>query len=823
VTSFRSDGGPRGASLHTESREGRGRTEFLLNNNLRPISPAPLLRVKEAARVITVAAIVLSCACTPRREGPPAGARRAVVDVESGAPAIRLLERLADARRLVAPKARVHAPRHDLDPRALVAPPGWRRTLTADGAARFDADGDGAPRPFALALPLPITPGRDHLVAARVRDPAEAARLLVEHLPTPELPQRGFQRATVERAPGGVARFDWRVEIPADTGAATVEARLVADRAQSLTVEALSVREAIGRDPQLVTPAPAATLRVQHDAPIAGARAVGPRPPRRLVDALLATDGSLVEWALAPTAPRRFTVETAVARPGAPVELRVEVERPSGRWEALLTQTRGAEPADGAASGWRPWQVDLPADARALRLVVERRATPTSAAAPAVVAWGAPTLAPAARPALPHVLLITLDAVRPDHLGMYGARRATSPFLDGLARRGVRFEDVVAQRGHTWASTTSLLTGLLPSTSGVVARGARPQRGLPSAVAAFQRAGYLTVRIGSPDLPRAQIAGFDRIERGDFDTELLERFTALADDAHARPLFVWLHLANAHYPYRVAPEANRFDPTYTGPHRDGLDRETLRALLDAPDGPPEAERRHLEALYDASILQMDQRLGRALATAEERGLLHDAILAVTADHGAHFGEHDVWVLHATPWPQSLRVPLFFVAPGRLPAERVIAAASGRALLVDVMPTLLDLAGVAPTAPLDGVSLVPAARDGARVVDRTTVTGFQPATYVLVENERYALLWNPTGEPLAWPGELARTVALPRVALFDRVADPGFTRDLTAERPLVVGALRAAATAARDPRAAATLSTEARQLLMQAGYLDEPLE
>jgi hypothetical protein len=114
--------------------------------------------------------------------------------------------------------------------------------------------------------------------------------------------------------------------------------------------------------------------------------------------------------------------------------------------------------------------------------------------------------------------------------------------------------------------------------------------------------------------------------------------------------------------------------------------------------------------------------------------------------------------------------------------------------------------------------------GPRIVDRTTVTGFQPATYVLVENERYALLWNPSGEPLAWPGELARTVPLPRVALFDRAADPGFFRDVAAERPLVLGALRVTATSGGQTTGATpSLSTEARQLLMQAGYLDEPLE
>jgi len=150
---------------------------------------------------------------------------------------------------------------------------------------------------------------------------------------------------------------------------------------------------------------------------------------------------------------------------------------------------------------------------------------------------------------------------------------------------------------------------------------------------------------------------------------------------------------------------------------------------------------------------------------------------------------------------------------------VIGAERGRALLVDLGPTLLEFAGV-PAGPLDGVSLAPLLGGSlARLPARTVVTRFQPASYVMVENDRYELFWNPAREPLAWPGELPLTLPLPALGLWDRARDRAEEHDLSADEPLIVGTLRAEAEADRGA-AAPQLSTEARQLLQQAGYADD---
>jgi arylsulfatase A-like enzyme len=718
----------------------------------------------------------------------------------------RLCERLAQARKVVQKRELIEPGVLRLQPGTVKAPPGWRLEAPAPGVvATFIAD---EPSPLRVQIDVPVEGGRDYVVQALVRDAEQVARFLVQHSPTPEQPEAGWHRATDERA-GQRVRFDWREDVPADKKALTLV--LEADRASQMVLESLTVREAGARDASLIAAGPAAALLGLVERPIDGAQSQSPRGVRRLVPSLLASDGGIYEWALPTPAPERLELETATVPRGAPggaaVEMSVSVER-AGQWITMFQTVRGAPDDRG---GWKSTRVDIPRRATALRLSTRA----IGGGKPQVVAWGNPTLRDG-RPKLPHVLLVTLDAVRPDHLSSYGYRRPTTPFLDKLAARGARLLDVTAQRGHTWASTSSLATGLLPDTSGVIARGARPHRGVRGMIESFAAAGYTTGRIGSPDLPRGQIPGFDFAELADFDVDILSRLTAAGRDHADRPLFLWVHLANAHYPWRVADEFNRFDPGYTGPYASGLSRAEFRALEGEPEIPARV-RDHLVALYDGSILQMDARLGRAMAELSDRGFFDDAVIAVTADHGTHMGEHDVWLLHSTPWHASLAVPLIVVAPGRVPAGQVIGAGQGRALLVDLGPTLLDLAGLSATG-LDGVSLRPLFA-GGRLPSRTTVTRFQPAGYARVENDRYVLISNPSGEPLAWPGEHHRTVPMPRLALFDRVADPHETRDLSAELPLVTGALRAEAESSAAA-AAPKLSTEARQLLMQAGYADQ---
>jgi arylsulfatase A-like enzyme len=712
-------------------------------------------------------------------------------------PIVRLVERLAEARRVVQKSELIDPEVMHLKAGVIAVPSGWQSV--PGEIAHFVAP---SPRPIHLRIDVPIEGGRDYVVKVTARDPSGKLRMLVQHAPNLVEPEPGWHKATEERAAGGRVRFDWREDTP--EGATVLPIVLESESIPSLVVESFTVREAGARDPSIVEAAPAVALHGLVDRPRQGAEAVSKRGARQLLPSLLSSDDGIYEWAV--SGPAELSFSTAIVPRGpaagtAPMELDVSVQTAAG-WKSVWSDVRGG---DGGL--WRAVKLDLPRDARGLRLSTRT----AGAGRPQVVAWGNPMLRDPPR-SRRHVLLLTLDAVRPDHLGAYGSKRPTSPFLDGLASRGARFQDVSAQRSHTWASTTSLLSGRFPQTSGVIARGDRPLRGLSGLASAFAAAGYTTARIGSPDLPRGQLPGFDDTQIADYDTDVMTRLEELGRLYADRPLFLWVHVSTAHYPWQVAPEFNRFDPGWSGPYQNGLSRAEFRALLDA--GPvPEALRHHLTALYDGAILQMDQRLGKALAKLDDVGFFDDAIVAVTADHGAHFGEKDIWFMHATPWRASLQVPLFLIAPGQIAPGTVVRE---RALLVDVAPTLLDLAGV-PYEDLDGVSLK------KPPPDRTTVTRFDPATYVVVEDRRWKLLWNPAREPLSWPGELSRTWPLPEIALFDRQNDPNETNDVSAQYPDVVKELRLAAEADRERHAlsaSSKLSTEARRLLQQAGYLDE---
>jgi arylsulfatase A-like enzyme len=702
----------------------------------------------------------------------------------------RLVDRLTEARRVEQKPEQIEPEVLHLKPGMITPPEGW--TSLPGEAVHFVAP---SPRPIRVRVDVPITNeggGRDYVVKVMARDAAGNLRMLVQHAPNLEQPDPGWHKATEERA-GGRAHFDWREDTPPEEKALPVV--LESPATPELIIESFSVHEAGARDPSIIEAAPGVALHGLVDRPVEGVKAHSRRGARRLLPSLLSSDGGFYEWALPRPAPAELRFQTAMVPRGpatAASEMRIEVET-AGGWTRLWSEPAG--------ESWREVKLAIPPEARALRL---------STVGPGVAAWGNPTLRdpPVGKQ---HVLLITLDAVRPDHLGMYGGKRPTSPFLDGLAARGLRFTDVTAQRGHTWASTTSLLTGQFPQTNGVIARGERPHRGAPGLGPAFAEAGYTTVRIGAPDLPRGQLTGFDDVEIADYDTDAMARLAEVGrasynDDG---PLFVWVHISTAHYPWQVADEFNRFDPGYQGPYKSGISRAQFRALVDA--GPDERLKQHLTALYDGAILQMDQRLGKTLASLDDVHFFDDAIVAVTADHGAHFGEKDVWFMHSTPWKASLQVPLFITAPGRLSP----GISDARALLVDVAPTLLDLAGLPPDD-FDGVSL----REG-KTPERTTVTRFDPASYVVVENGRWKLLWNPKREPLTWPGEVKRSLPLPEMLLFDRNQDPDEKNDLSAAHPEVVAELRAAAERDQKEHAAGThLSTEARRLLQQAGYLDD---
>lgn len=328
----------------------------------------------------------------------------------------------------------------------------------------------------------------------------------------------------------------------------------------------------------------------------------------------------------------------------------------------------------------------------------------------------------------PNVLLISIDSLRADRLRCYGSSRATSPTMDRLAAEGVRFARAYSPTSWTLPAHATLLTGLAQHHHGVlrmhdVLRTEQPVLAEIFGRHAFETAGFYS----GPFLHSAY--GFDRgFERyvscqsadvrttpgassalealtrshGDQTNECLrEAFGAWARQAGTRPFFAFVHMWDVHYDY-IPPAAyvERFDPNYRG----ALDgRNIFGEGFPLSASPRDVA--HLLARYDAEIRYTDETIQTMVEALDERGLLRNTLIVVTADHGEEFLEHRGKGHQQTLYAEVVRVPLLLWGPGA-PAGQVVSAPVA---LEDVAPTILELAGIDGLDAADGRSLVPLLR------------------------------------------------------------------------------------------------------------------
>jgi arylsulfatase A-like enzyme len=375
------------------------------------------------------------------------------------------------------------------------------------------------------------------------------------------------------------------------------------------------------------------------------------------------------------------------------------------------------------------------------------------------------------------VLLVTIDTLRADRVGAYGAGPGRTPQIDALAAQGLVLEDAWAPVPLTLPSHATILSGLEPPHHGVHDNGAYVFPNEPATLATVLAGrGYATgAFVGAYVLDRrfGLARGFahydDRIERNAQGASVLEserrggEVAAAAEawiGAQTKPFFAWVHFYDPHAPY---------DPP--SPQREAF---AGRA-------------------YEGEVAYADASFGRVLAAARARAG-ERLLVAVTADHGEGLGEHGERTHGFFVYGATLRVPLVLAGPGFPPGER----RRGIARSADILPTLLARLAVPPPPRLDGVDLL-----GAR------------------PNEAYAESLYP--QTLGWAplralrvGSL-RYVDAPRPELYDLADDPGETRNRLAERSQEAERLRAALAALRAQERApsrAGLSVETAERLTE---------
>jgi arylsulfatase A-like enzyme len=350
------------------------------------------------------------------------------------------------------------------------------------------------------------------------------------------------------------------------------------------------------------------------------------------------------------------------------------------------------------------------------------------------------------------ILLISVDALRADHVGAYGYARKTTPNLDALAKDGVVFEAAYSPTPHTSYAVTSLMTGKYMRPLVLQGLGEDSE----TFAAHLRRYGYRTAAFYPPAvffIDAERFGGF-RDRALDFEYRRIE-FAPALDRARAvkayldkqagdRRVFLWVHLFEPHEPYEAHPEH--------------------------PFGDRDVDR------YDSEIAAADEGIGALVA--QVRAARPSTLVIVTADHGEEFSEHGGRYHGTTVYEEQVRVPLVVNAPGLLPAHRVSAPVQ----LVDLLPTVLEGLRVPRPARVRGADL------GPWLVGQTPPA---PASSPGSKLPGFAFSETDTQTLLA-RGNL-RLVCARKVgacALYDVERDPGQTTDVSASKPSELAAMRA---------------------------------
>jgi len=378
----------------------------------------------------------------------------------------------------------------------------------------------------------------------------------------------------------------------------------------------------------------------------------------------------------------------------------------------------------------------------------------------------------------PSVILITVDALRPDHLGCYGYSKDTSPNLDRLAAESLVFERCFANGSETRFSVPSLFTGFLPHETRVFERIPLPSevRTLAEMLSAdgFQTAAVVGNYVLRADRGFAQgfhiyddeLEGEEQVRRWPESTaeHTTDRAVALLRESLPEPFFLWVHYQDPHGPYTPPPlHAERFLDR-SEPPRELPAVQSSSGRGGIPDYQLLGSSRDFHeyvSRYDGEIHYQDTHFDRLLAALKERGLYDDALIVVTSDHGEALGEHGFYFSHGDSlYGEQLRVPLVIRFGNDLVGRRTDLAQH-----LDLVPTILGRLGIDPELPLRGRDLLdPASEESETVAElNTPVAPDSPKFSILKEG---------------W--KLIHTPSEQRVELFHLVGDPLEERDVAAD-------------------------------------------
>lgn len=321
----------------------------------------------------------------------------------------------------------------------------------------------------------------------------------------------------------------------------------------------------------------------------------------------------------------------------------------------------------------------------------------------------------------PNVIVFGIDSLRRDYMSSYGYHRLTTPHMDKIAREGVLFEKHFSPSIPTTPAYASMLTGMDCFGTDVVAL--RHEGPLGDHVQTLAEVlgdnGYNTTCVGFTGNPSSR--GFDRYldyeawvpdETGrcpkaeNLNEVTIPELKRLA--GKEEPFFLFLRHMDPHSPYlpprpferifydgnEKDPENKSMDPVYNfKPHADFFKSWIPEGVTDE---------KYVSAQYEGAIAYMDTCIQNIFATVEALGIEEETLIVITSDHGETLYEHDCYFDHHGMYDNCLIVPLILKFPGKLPQGKRYSDVS---LIQDIMPTILELAGVETNIEFNGRNLV----------------------------------------------------------------------------------------------------------------------
>lgn len=370
-----------------------------------------------------------------------------------------------------------------------------------------------------------------------------------------------------------------------------------------------------------------------------------------------------------------------------------------------------------------------------------------------------------------NLILITIDTFRADHLGAYGRPSACTPHLDRLAREGSQFGAMYASVPLTLPSHTTILTGEYPARHGVHDNGAYRLGDERTTLAEYlSGAGYHTAAFVSSfqlDRKYGLAQGFD-----EYDDRMPKEFTIydprIASGPKAEniryqsgqrragqitdlvrgwlgaerkgPFFLWLHYFDPHETYDPPPPYDRMNPGIPFP----------------------------DSLYDGEIAYLDHEVGEFVRALREKGLYDRCLIVVAGDHGEGLGEHGERYHDTFLYDSTLRIPCFIGGGAADPAWPKVVSAPVRS--VDILPTLLDAAGLKPSVEVQGESLLPLLGGGGRSKGWWSYA------------ETYSPIHNLCAKLFSVRDDEWKYIEAPEPELYHVTEDPGETRNLIDAEP-----------------------------------------